>query len=198
MVHWRRVAGVPYRDLRGVPSLPRDDPVPHLAQAIRRTLLAEYGEGGARDGAAPPAVRDNSPDLPHDFESPVSSASRTHVAGQLQASLRAHLTRVHPREVLIECEALINPGLAVRCDRCTISLVPFYQLCERCKVAVEGQARDNLMWEAARPNLEESFQGLFHGTPYCNVAGRQVMSSVCRGGRMTDAPVVSGFVECFV
>ena len=89
------MAGVPYRDLRGVPSLPRDDPVPHLAQAIRRTLLAEYGEGGARDGAAPPAVRDNSPDLPHDFESPVSSASRTHVAGQLQASLRAHLTRVH-------------------------------------------------------------------------------------------------------
>ena len=33
---------------------------------------------------------------------------------------------------------------------------------------------------------------------YCNVAGRQVVSSVCRGGRATDTLVVSGFVECFV
>jgi len=69
------------------------------------------------------------------------------------------------QEVLIECEALINSGLAVRCDECTISLVPFNQLCERCKVAVEGQAGDKLMWEAARPNLEGRSQGLFDGTP---------------------------------
>jgi len=67
--------------------------------------------------------------------------------------------------VLIECEALINSGLAVRCDECKIFLVPFNELCEHCKVAVEGQARDMLMWEAARPNLEGCSQGLFDGTP---------------------------------
>ena len=39
---------------------------------------------------------------------------------------------------------------------------------------------------------------LGHNCPYCNVASCRGVSRVCRGGRMTDAPVVSGFDEGFV
>jgi len=56
--------------------------------------------------------------------------------------------------VLVECEALINPGLTVRCDECRIFLVPFNELCERCKVAVEGQARDTLMKYTSQNNFQ--------------------------------------------
>jgi len=90
-----------------------------------------------------------------------SVVKRTGVGG----SVGSRQTALDAREVLIECEALINSGLAVRCDECTISLVPFNELCERCKVAVEGQAQDKLMWEAARPDLEGSSPGHFDGTP---------------------------------
>ena len=108
------------------------------------------------------------------------------------------------REVLIECKALISSGLAVRCDECRISLVPFNELCE-----LQGGSRgtgpghvdvggsENLTWRGA-PDPRVLLTVHPPRCAYCNVACRQVVSRVCRGGRATDTLVVSGFVECFV
>ena len=41
-----------------------------------------------------------------------------------------------------ECEILVEVGLVVRCDQCTNSgVLVFNELCEPCRVEVEGQAR---------------------------------------------------------
>ena len=41
-----------------------------------------------------------------------------------------------------ECEILVEVGLVVRCDQCTNSgVLVFNELCESCRVEVEGQAR---------------------------------------------------------
>ena len=41
-----------------------------------------------------------------------------------------------------ECEILVKVGLVVRCDQCTNSgVLVFNELCESCRVEVEGQAR---------------------------------------------------------
>ena len=66
-----------------------EDPVPQLAQAIRRTLMAEYGGEGVPP--PPPGGRENSPDVPLDSASTGSAGSRARVAGHLEQSLRAHL-----------------------------------------------------------------------------------------------------------
>ena len=42
----------------------------------------------------------------------------------------------------LECEILVEVGLVVRCDQCTNSgVLVFNELCEPCRVEVEGQAR---------------------------------------------------------
>jgi len=42
----------------------------------------------------------------------------------------------------LECEILVQVGLVVRCDQCTNSgVLVFNELCEPCRVEVEGQAR---------------------------------------------------------